>query len=151
MKTVTSDFEKLTSTQLYDILKLRQDVFMWEENIHYPDLDDVDKTAMHVFAMDKAGGKDVIAACARAYWDEAESHAKIGRVATAPAYRGKGLASEVVKEATAAARMRCHALEVWLDAQEHVVGFYENLGFTIASEPFIEAGIMHVRMVSRQE
>lgn len=138
-----SDFAQFTPTQLYDILKLRQDVFMWEENIHYPDLDDVDKEAMHVFAVDK----DVLAAYARVYWEDSEKQAKIGRVVTTPAYRGKGFASKVVKEAVAVAKKHYNVSEVWLDAQEHVISFYESLGFTIASEPFIEAGIKHVKMV----
>lgn len=144
MKVETSDFASLTPAQLYGILKLRQDVFMWEENIHYPDLDGVDKEAMHVFAVDG----EAIAAYARVYWEDSGKQAKIGRVVTAPAYRGKGLASKVVKEAVAVARKHYNVSEVWLDAQEHVISFYESLGFTIASEPFIEAGITHVKMVA---
>lgn len=147
MEIVTADMDSLSATLLYDILKLRQDVFMWEENIHYPDLDDVDKTARHVFALDKAEGKEIVAAYARVYWDDAEQHAKIGRVVTAPAYRGKGLASKVVMEAVSVAGRHYNVSEVWLDAQEHVIRFYESLGFTVASKPFIEAGITHVKMV----
>lgn len=145
MKVMACDFASLSSAQLYAILQLRQDVFIWEEGIRYPDLDGVDKAAMHVFAVD--GG--VVAAYARAYWDDCEKHAKIGRVVTAAAYRGRGLASKVVREAVAVARKHGHVAEVWLDAQEHVVGFYERLGFVTASDPFIEAGIAHVRMVMR--
>lgn len=144
MEIVTSDFASLTPAQLYDVLKLRQDVFMWEENIHYPDLDDVDKEALHVFAVEG----EAVAAYARAYWEDNEKQAKIGRVVTAPAYRGKGLASKVVMKAVAVAREHYNVSEVWLDAQEHVISFYESLGFTIASEPFIEAGITHVKMVA---
>lgn len=147
MEIISSSFESLSATRLYDILKLRQDVFMWEENIHYPDLDDVDKSAVHVFALDKKDGKETIAAYARVYSDAAEGHVKIGRVVASPSYRGRGLASGVVRKAVAEAAMRFGVPEVWLDSQEHVISFYEGLGFTIASEPFVEAGIKHVRMV----
>lgn len=147
---IAPDMRHLPAERLYDILKLRQDVFLWEEDIRYPDLDGVDKDAAHVFAVTCENGKEVITSYARVYWDRNENHVKIGRVVTAPAYRGEGMSSMVMEDAIAAA-WKCFGVpEVWVDAQEHVTSFYERLGFTIASEPFMEAGIKHVKMVFRR-
>lgn len=133
----------LSAVQLFDILKLRQDVFFVEENIIYPDLDDIDKEAIHVFTT--ISGE--VASYARVYWDEAEKRVKIGRVATAAEHRGKGLASGIIRRCIEAAKKDFHADEVWLDAQIHATSFYESLGFKVASGRFMEAGIEHVRMV----
>ncbi len=148
---LTLDLRSMSAIQLYDILKLRQDVFMWEENIHYPDLDDVDKTASHVIATVAHNGNETLAAYARVYKDDAEHHVKIGRVVTATKYRGHNIASKVMKTAISVAQNRFNADEVWLDAQMHVVDFYKNLGFNVMSEPFIEAGIQHVSMAYKIE
>lgn len=150
MKIVSSDFESLTSTQLYDILKLRQDVFLWEENIHVPDLDDVDKVAVHVFALDKEKGEEIVASYARVYWDITEKRARIGRVVTAQAYRGKGLASKVMKAAIDIACEKFKAEEIWLHAQTQAIPFYEGTGFNVASEEYIEEGLPHKLMVWRK-
>lgn len=147
---IASGVRRLTAERLYDILKLRQDVFLFEENIHYPDLDDVDKEAIHVFAVAGGDGKETVASYARVYFDMDEGHVKIGRVVTAAAHRGGGLASKVMANAVSEACKHFGVSEVWLDAQEHVVDFYARLGFTVASEPFIEAGIKHVKMVFRR-
>lgn len=137
----------LTALQLFDILKLRQDVFFVEEKIIYPDLDDIDKSAIHVF--ETVNGK--IASYARVYKDAAEKRVKIGRVVTAAEYRGKGLASGVIKECIEVGRKRFGADEIWLDAQIHAVSFYEGLGFKVVSARFMEAGIEHVRMSKSTE
>lgn len=133
----------LSALQLFDILKLRQDVFFVEENIIYPDLDDIDKEAIHAFAT--INGE--IASYARVYRDENEKHVKIGRVVTAAKYRGKGLASEIIRKCVEVGRNNFNTDEIWLDAQIHAISFYEGIGFKVESERFMEAGIEHVRMV----
>lgn len=133
----------LSAMQLFDILKLRQDVFFVEENIINPDLDDIDKEAIHVFTT--INGE--IASYARVYRDRAEKRVKIGRVVTAAERRGKGLASEIIRRCVEIGKKDFKAKEIWLDAQIHAVSFYESLGFKVASGRFIEAGIEHIRMV----
>lgn len=137
------DINSLSAMQLFDILKLRQDVFFVEEKIIYPDLDGIDKEARHVFTT--INGE--IASYARVYWDCAEKRVKIGRVVTAAEHRGKGLASEIIRRCVEVGKKDFNAKEIWLDAQIHAVSFYESLGFKVASGRFMEAGIEHVRMV----
>ncbi len=87
-------FNDLTARQLFQILKLRQDVFFVEEEIIYPDLDDTDDDCIHVFATTEKDGKTITVSYARVYFDPLEQHVKVGRVVTAAAYRGQGIGGD---------------------------------------------------------
>ena len=143
-------FNDLTARQLFQILKLRQDVFFVEEKIIYPDLDDTDENCIHVFATTEKDGKTITVSYARVYFDPLEQHVKVGRVATAAAYRGQGIGGEVMRRCCEVAQSRFSDSEVWLDAQLHAVDFYRSLGFQVVSDVFMEAGIEHIRMMWRK-
>ena len=143
-------FNDLTARQLFQILKLRQDVFFVEEKIIYPDLDDTDEDSIHVFATTEKDGKTITVSYARVYFDPLEQHVKVGRVATAAAYRGQGIGGEVMRRCCEVAQSRFSDSEVWLDAQLHAVDFYRFLGFQVVSDVFMEAGIEHIRMMWRK-
>ncbi len=74
-----------------------------------------------------------------------QADGKIGRVAVLKDFRGKGIGSALVNALIDHAR-RTGLNNVFLNAQLSSTGFYEGLGFTERGEPFIEAGIQHVRM-----
>ena len=143
-------FNDLTARQLFQILKLRQNVFFVEEKIIYPDLDDTDEDCIHVFATTEKDGKTITVSYARVYFDPLEQHVKVGRVATAVAYRGQGIGGEVMRRCCEVAQSRFSDSEVWLDAQLHAVDFYRFLGFQVVSDVFMEAGIEHIRMMWRK-
>lgn len=143
-------FNDLTARQLFQILKLRQDVFFVEEKIIYPDLDDTDEDCIHVFATTEKDGKTITVSYARVYFDPLEQHVKVGRVATAAAYRGQGIGGEVMRRCCEVAQSRFSDSEVWLDAQLHAVDFYRSLGFQVVSDVFMEASIEHIRMMWRK-
>lgn len=143
-------FNDLTARQLFQILKLRQDVFFVEEEIIYPDLDDTDEDCIHVFATTEKDGKTITVSYARVYFDPLEQHVKVGRVATAAVYRGQGIGGEVMRRCCEVAQSRFSDSEVWLDAQLHAVDFYRFLGFQVVSDVFMEAGIEHIRMMWRK-
>ena len=143
-------FNDLTARQLFQILKLRQDVFFVEEKIIYPDLDDTDENCIHVFATTEKDGKTITVSYARVYFEPLEQHVKVGRVATAAAYRGQGIGGEVMRRCCEVAQSRFSDSEVWLDAQLHAVDFYRSLGFQVVSDVFMEAGIEHIRMMWRK-
>ena len=140
----------LTARQLFQLLKLRQDVFLVEEKIIYPDLDDTDEDSIHVVATTEKDGKTITVSYARVYFDPLEQHVKVGRVATAAAYRGQGIGGEVMRRCCEVAQSRFSDSEVWLDAQLHAVDFYRFLGFQVVSDVFMEAGIEHIRMMWRK-
>ena len=143
-------FNDLTARQLFQILKLRQDVFFVEEKIIYPDLDDPDEDCIHVFATTEKDGKTITVSYSRVYFDPLEQHVKVGRVATAAAYRGQGIGGEVMRRCCEVAQSRFSDSGVWLDAQLHAVDFYRFLGFQVVSDVFMEAGIEHIRMMWRK-
>jgi ElaA protein len=133
-----SAFADLDVTTLYAILKLRSDVFVVEQKCVYPDLDgrDTEPGTRHVwFSRDGA-----VQAYLRVLDDGARQ--RIGRVVTAPAARGTGLAGRLVTEALRIIGDRPSVL----DAQAHLAGFYAKFGFEPTGPEFVEDGIPHIPM-----
>lgn len=124
---------------LYAILRLRQDVFVLEQECLYPDLDGRDLEVGTVQWWAEVDGGDVVATLR--VLDEGDGTVRIGRVATAATARGRGIAEALVRAATQEATG-----DVVLDAQSHLEGWYARLGFVRDGEEFVEDGIPHVPM-----
>ena len=131
-------FAELTPFELYGLCRLRVDVFVVEQDCPYPELDgrDVEPATVHLWL--ESGGE--IAATIRVL-DDGASRA-IGRVATAAAFRGQGLAARLMDEGIA----RCGDVPVTLGAQAHLEGWYERFGFRRSGPGYVEDGIPHVPM-----
>ena len=135
-------FDELTPDELYAILRLRTAVFVVEQNCPYLDPDGRDRTALHVWLEDADG----IAAYLRVTDRDGErGDVSVGRVIAAR--RRQGLGSRVLREGIRVARERFGADRIRLDAQVYAQRFYELQGFRRISEPFLEDGIPHVRML----
>ena len=128
---------------LYAILRLRVTVFVVEQACAYPELDgrDIEPGAELLWAADSGE----VVATLRVLRD-ADGELRVGRVATAPAARSRGVASDLMR----AALERCAELDpsapVVLDAQAHLASWYGRFGFTVDGDPFDEDGIPHVPM-----
>lgn len=134
-------FDELTTTELYEILRARAQIFVVEQNCPYQDLDGLDYDSLHVFY--ESGGR--VAACMRAYpKDGEEGVAQIGRVLTLE--HGRGLGGMLLREGVKAVREKLGVSKIYIEAQCHAVGFYEREGFRVISEEFLEDGIPHVAM-----
>jgi ElaA protein len=132
-------FVDLRAHQLYGILRLRAEVFVVEQECVYldPDGRDEEPTAWHLWVEEHG----VVVVTGRLL-DDGEAW-RIGRVATAPEARGRGLAAELIRAAVA----RCDdGRPVVLDAQSHLVEWYGTLGFEPAGQEFVEDGIPHTPM-----
>ena len=136
MKTIIKLFEELSNEELYAVLKLRFDVFILEQRCFYPELDDCDQRALHVWLEDEEGIAAYLRVMDRGVKSEQVS---IGR--------GCGLGKEIMRTGIRAARERLHAGAIYIEAQQYTQGFYEKLGFHTISEPFDEDGILHVKML----
>ncbi|PRY16718.1 GNAT family N-acetyltransferase [Kineococcus rhizosphaerae] len=125
---------------LYALLRLRVDVFVVEQECAYPELDgrDLEPDCVHVWA--ESGGVPV--AALRVLRDP-DGRGRIGRVATAPASRGAGVAGTLVRRALEL----LDGDEVVLDAQAHLVDWYARFGFVAQGEEFLEDRIPHRTMV----
>lgn len=142
---ITKAFRELTLDELYQILHARQEVFALEQNIMYQDMDFIDQKSVHLFIRDEENGQ--IKAYLRIIAPGVKyPEVSIGRVLTMPHYRHQGYARRLMLEAMATAR-RLFPESIKIEAQEYLVKFYETIGFTPISEPFILEGISHVEMI----
>ena len=142
MIAAAAPFAALSATRVHDLLKLRQDVFVVEQACAYPDLDgrDTEAGTHHVLLVDGDADTGLLLGCARVL-DDGDVW-RIGRVALAPAARGRGLADVVLQTALAV----CPGRPVVLDAQAPLVALYARFGFEVDGEEFVEDGIPHVPM-----
>ena len=142
MQFVIKHFCDLTTTELYEILKTRFEIFVTEQECIYQDLDDKDQDAYHVFCWNDNGR---VAGCLRVFWkDEAAGIAQIGRVVTLE--HGLGIGGQMLHEGVELAINQFHAKKIYLEAQCYATGYYAKEGFEVVSEPFMEDGIPHVQM-----
>ena len=134
-------FHKLTTDELYELLKVRSEVFVVEQNCVYQDMDGDDQNSIHLW-MTK-GERTV--ALARVC--PAGTHMKeisIGRVITTE--RGKGYGKQIMLHAIDAAIEHFDAKCIDIEAQEYARGFYESVGFQQSSDTFMLDGIPHIKM-----
>ena len=138
-------FDGLTSQQLYDMLQLRSEVFVVEQDCAYLDLDGQDQHALHVLGL----RDDAIVATARILPPgERHPHVSIGRVVTASTVRGEG-AGRALMEAALRATMAHfgEGTRVALSAQSYLLPFYTSLGFKVTSDEYLEDDIPHTDML----
>ena len=140
MRCYALPFSMLLAPQVYAVARLRQDVFVVEQECPYPDLDgrDLEPGTRHVLLEDPADGS--LLGYARVL-DDGEAW-RVGRVVLAPAARGRGLADFVMETALQVAKGR----PVVLDAQAPLAGWYGGFGFEVSGPEFLEDGILHVPM-----
>lgn len=139
----TKDMGGFSAHELYELLKLRVDVFVVEQNCAYPELDGKDADAIHLMLKD---GGEIIAA-ARIFPPHDDVPAKIGRVVVSPRHRGKRLGDSLMREAIRFCHEQFPGTPIFLSAQSHLQGFYGSLGFRPVSDEYLEDGIPHVDML----
>jgi len=134
-------FETLSADELYELLRFRQAIFVVEQRSAYPDLDGLDRQAMHLLL--RAEGK--LAGCLRLM----PSPLRIGRVATTAALRRRGLGRRLMREALSYCRETYPGHAVAVSAQAHLIPFYRGFGFEVIGEPYDDFGITHLDMELR--
>ena len=134
-------FGELTTVELYELLRVRSEVFVVEQNCVYQDMDGDDQSAIHLWLT----VEDKLVALARVC--PADTHMKeisIGRVITTE--RGKGYGKQILLHAIDAAIEHFSATFIDIEAQEYAKGFYESVGFRQSSDTFMLDGIPHIKM-----
>jgi len=134
-------FGELTVDELYELLRVRSEVFVVEQNCAYQDMDGDDQPSIHLWLTDN----DKVVALARVC--PAGTHLKeisIGRVITTE--RGKGYGKQIMLHAIDAAIEHFGATLIDIEAQEYARGFYESVGFKQSSGTFMLDGIPHIKM-----
>jgi ElaA protein len=134
-------FRELTVDELYELLRVRAEVFVVEQDCVYQDLDGDDQVSVHLWLTDE--GK-VVALCRVCPAGTHMEEVSIGRVITTE--RGKGYGKRIMLEGIKVAQEHFNAKRIDIEAQEYARGFYEQVGFRQSSEPFMLDGIPHIRM-----
>ncbi|WP_413999776.1 GNAT family N-acetyltransferase [Flavobacterium sp. W1B] len=140
-------FEALSVHELYDLLKLRSEIFVVEQNCVYLDLDGKDKVALHLFG--EFEGK--IVAHARLFKAGISfDNASIGRVVVDENYRDRKWGHDLMREAIAAVAHHFGENNITIGAQLYLKKFYESHGFVQTSEMYLEDDIPHIEMKKEQ-
>lgn len=137
-------FEKLSGAEVYEILKMRQEVFIIEQHCIYPDIDEEDFFGLHFWA--ECQGQ-VIAYCrifpAKVTYEEVS----LGRVLTSKAWRAKGVGKNLIFLAIQLIEARFKTRKIRISAQDYLLAFYGNFGFRSTGNSYLEDGIPHTEML----
>lgn len=144
VQTFVKDFNELTTQELYDLLRLRSEVFVLEQTCLYEDMDGMDQMAKHIllYVDDKLVGYARIFKQG-IYFKEAA----IGRVLIKEDYRGRFLAHKLMKVSIAAVENYYQTDEIRISAQTHLEKFYNSHGFLKIGKGYLEDGIPHINMI----
>ena len=134
-------FNELSTTELYEILKARSEIFVIEQKCIYQDLDDIDYKSIHIFYQQD---KKVMAYLRIFPKEENWNIVQIGRVLSIE--HGKGLGGKILKEGIKFIKEKINSKKIYIEAQCYAIGFYKREGFKVCSEEFLEDGIPHVKM-----
>lgn len=142
MNLIIKRFEELSADELYEILKVRVEVFVVEQKCAYQDVDNKDRYAYHVYLKDETGIKAYLRVIDKGVSFEEVS---IGRVLTLE--RGCGLGARILLEGIKVAKEKMNAHRIKIEAQSYAKAFYEKAGFIQVSGEFLEDGIPHIQMI----
>lgn len=139
-------FDEFTVPELYAVLKARIDVFVIEQNCPYPDLDNYDQKAIHIWAEEDG---EILAYCR--VFDKGIKYGEtsLGRVLTTEKARGKNLGRQLIKYAVETIENRFHTKEIKISAQDYLLKFYSEFGFTDTAKKYLEDDIPHTEMIRK--
>jgi len=144
MEVSVKRFNELSTEELYQILRLRSEVFVVEQDCVYQDVDNKDQKALHVIGIKN----DEVVAYTRIfkpgdYFD----NVSIGRVVVSQNQRKYGLGKQIMQASLAAIDQRFPDKPIEISAQSYLLKFYTELGFNAIGEEYLEDGIPHRRML----
>lgn len=141
------NFEELNVHKLYNILNLRADVFVVEQNTAYLDIDYKDQKALH---LQRYLDEQLVAYCRLFKPGDYFEEACIGRVVVSPKHRMGGLGHQLMDKAIELEKTLLNETQITISAQLYLRKFYESHGFIKTSEIYQEDGIPHIQMKLNQ-
>lgn len=140
----TKTFDTLTAYQLYNILRLRIDVFMIEQNCLYSECDGKDFKAKHLLGF---SGDELVAYARLLPPGITSNNSSIGRIVVALAHRNTGIGNLLVKKSIEELSSDYPSSTIEISAQSHLQTFYEDFDFIKGNqEEYLEDGIPHLKM-----
>ncbi|MEO7444347.1 MAG: GNAT family N-acetyltransferase [Ferruginibacter sp.] len=137
-------FEELSGKQLYEVLALRNEVFVVEQNCPYQDADEKDFEALHLCGMNE---NELVAYARILPPGTSYQETSIGRVVTKKDHRRNGLGIRLMQEALVLCRKKFANAPIKISAQVYLLDFYTNLGFIPMGEQYLEDNIPHMAMI----
>src|ERR1043165_6941410 len=138
-------FEALSPHELYAIMRLRNEVFVVEQNCVFQDADDKDQKCFHLYGYhdDKLVAYARLVPAGISY----PKYISIGRVITSPTHRKGGIGKALMEQAVEYCYRLFNKQSIKIGAQFHLKKFYESFGFMQSSDVYVEDGIPHIEMV----
>ena len=137
-------FNDLSPFELYAILRLRNEVFVVEQNCVFQDADNKDQRAWHLMGW---LGENLVAGTRLLPAGVTFAEASIGRVVTSPSVRGQDIGKELMRQSIERLGQFIGVVPIRIGAQLYLKGFYEAFGFVQASEVYLEDSIEHIEMI----
>jgi len=144
MEVSVKTFNELTTEELYQILRLRSEVFVVEQDCVYQDVDNKDQKALHVLGIKN---NEVVAYTRVFEPGDYFDNVSIGRVVVSQDQRKYGLGKQIMQASLAAINQRFPDKPIEISAQSYLLKFYTELGFNAFGEEYLEDGIPHRRML----
>jgi len=151
MKWIFKKYNELTLDEFHAILELRINVFVVEQNCAYPELDNKDRLAYHLFAFAKEDSDKIIAYTRIFKPGDYYKEAAFGRVAVHQDFRNQKLGYELLERTIDMMQKLIGDTKIKIGAQTYLKKFYESFGFRQAGEEYIEDGIPHIYMIKNYE
>ena len=141
---ICKTFSDLSNNDLYDILRLRSEVFVVEQNCVFLDMDEKDKQSWHLFGTDKT---EIVAYVRLLPPGLSYAEMSIGRVVTSPRARRNGAGRALMLKAISKCIELFGTQPIRIGAQLYLKKFYHSLGFEPCSDIYLEDGIEHIEML----
>jgi ElaA protein len=146
MEIVVKTYDSLSLTELHDLLQLRSEVFVVEQDCVYQDIDGKDIKALHVLGY----AKKTLAAYTRCFSPGVYfKEAAIGRVVVRKDFRGKDFGHLIMEASLKAISDHFGTGNIKLSAQTYLIDFYKTHGFVSTGEEYLEDGIPHIAMIKK--
>lgn len=140
MKIYNKKYSELTKDELYNILRLRNQIFIVEQKCYYEDIDNLDKDSIHIFTKEN----DNIISYLRIFKEDGNYH--MGRVLVKEENRKNGLSRKLLKYAIEYIFNELKEEKIIIEAQDYLKEFYKSMGFVEKSEVYLLDNIPHLIM-----
>ena len=144
MKITVFKYQDLSPDRLYEILKLRSEVFVVEQKCAYQDLDNKDEKALHLVGEEN---NKIIAYTRIFRKGDFFKNSSIGRVLVKKEYRNKDYGRKIMISSIEKLKKEPKEEKIELSAQKYLLKFYSELGFEKIGEEYLEDNIPHVKMI----
>lgn len=141
-------FEALNPFELYAIIRLRNEVFVVEQNCVFQDADNKDQACLHLMYWKN---NELIAYCRLVPPTVAYDEMSIGRVVSSPYHRKSGAGRQLIAEAIQRIQEAYGKGPIRIGAQCYLIQFYGSFGFKEEGEMYLEDGIEHIEMVRQSK